>query len=469
MELISTDANVLRYGALVVATPLLWLSWRQAQCLGPASPVIKSLLSYITFAFLIMGLLLSANGGRDGEPGRSIELAADQEFISILGISLYSFVVIACCLQTGIWLRINPPRRKFHIRLRTTKGNLQRLQLTLLSALIVKFLTNYVLGWGVPALVPTNTIPLVTGFSVYLVRDGILLLIAFAIYYSRTLREHKRRGIYALIIAAVSLDVFMGSKFLLMGLAFVSAPLVIQRLRRQEFMRRTASIGLLAAVAVLLLVIYQAANTLRFLNLDDALAASEVVRQSVERAVDGGLWYAVLAITERVTGAESVVAASAMSGLFDVGISDIFLQSDFGTRYTAAVTGVEDENLAVGATLAATYTLVCNNNLLCLAGTSYSVTLALLIPVIWVIQRTGRSFELTYALALVCALTLVHAQLSSGALIIFANRLIVVYITAAGLNRLMRVEHVAADVALSTPPSARSVTRHNNHRTLRLS
>ncbi len=439
---------------LLVALPIAILSWRQAARLGHASVIVRALLLYVGLAHLAVGVAISTFGLGSGSETATNELTVDQLILTIKIIVVYSIVVIGCCLQLTF---IHGPTRTLSAErpLPYAKSDyFVYVGAAILFILALKYLVNHVMGWGVPALLPTNTIPLVTGFSVYLVRDGVLCLLAMALYeyyYSSVIRPFKQKLLLiSLLLGALISDFLIGSKFIMMGLIFVLAPIMLRRFNRLPFNKKVSTIVVALILSIPFLGVYHAANVLRFINLDTSLSSAEIFLRVVEKLdVGADLLNIIYPVLARITGAEGVALATTMIGELKATFSDILFPSDFGTRYTFAVSGIDAENLAIGATLAGTYSLACGGELFCIGVSTYLVTFLSLAAVVLIARKIALFPAVRYGVSTSLALLMVHLQMASGGILSFSNRIFVIVIVGYIMGRYLRER-------------SRSTLRHRN-------
>jgi hypothetical protein len=423
INLTDTESVLVRTCILGLGAPIAILTWRSAKQLGPSAPVIQATVAYVAFAYLLIGVLLSALPGDLTGTGGALtpSLTGRQEAQAMLTSGVYSITVLLGCLQLTRYWRESPKSPQENSRLETPA-----IVAILGTLILMKGVVNLLLGWGVPAFVPANTIPLVTGFAVYAVRDGMLVACAIALF--RTARARGTRTakfcIRALVALAVATDLLIGSKFILVGLVFLAIPTLFHVFTRQRLLMRIVSGGLALTAFCVFLIAYQAANTLRFLNLDSSIDMPTAISRSIDLSTSNlDFGRAIQAVVSRATGADGIRVATTMTNTIHVRFSDILFTSDFASRYTSAVSGVEDENLAVGATLPGTFALICDNGLTCTGATAYVVTIVFFGLVLALFRVVPLHSAVRVPTGLVLALTVVHAQLASGALVMFIGRI----------------------------------------------
>jgi hypothetical protein len=295
--------------------------------------------------------------------------------------------------------------------------------------------------WGVPALTPTNAIPMVTGISVYLVRDALLCLAATALYqcFIAIDRPTSAQRITTLgaALTFVAIDLAMGSKFAMLGMIFAAISLATRAFLKQDGPARLRTLLISAGIFVIFIPTYQAANILRFIKLDNKLDLIDIALKTTDK-VDLDIFSIIFSILGRATGAEGVATAVVLDGRLRVEFFDIFLASDFASKYTYTLSGNPDDNVAFGATLAGTYSLICRTDMGCASATTFLTTLLMLLGLVTLVVKTSFQPSVKYGVATSLALVAVHAQLASGGLLVFGQRVFVIISAGWLIEQLIR-------------------------------
>lgn len=441
-----SDTNLIYLGGMAAIGLAAAFAWRLADRLGAASIVVRALILYLCGAHLLKGWLLYHAGWlpavETGVVPRT--LTANEDVLVAELVVVYSLSVIgACILLLQCMPRISAEAALASAPLRADEDALRRILWVLAALLPYKFLINHVMRWGVPALVPTNTIPLVTGVSVYLVRDAMLCLCAAALYQGFVRLTPSNRLLRRLTIVAslgyVGLDLGMGSKFAMLGMLFAGISLTFRALLLQDARSRVKTVLWILGVFLVFLPTYQIANVLRFISLDNALSLLDLASRTADK-VDLDWVNVVFAVLGRATGAEGIAAAVVLDGRLGPGILDIFLSMDFGPRYTFALSGIGADNVAFGATLAGTYSLMCRESLACVGTWTAVVTFLLMGALLLLISSIRVKPAASYGVATSLALVAVHAQLASGGIVVFAQRILVIVVAGWLIDRAMSLD-----------------------------
>jgi hypothetical protein len=451
-----SESILLHLLGLLVTAPLVVMAWRNAERLGSSSILIRSLLLYVCGAHLIKGVMLAMI---DWEP--SVDsgivphaLTQAEAVLTAQLILIYSFAVVAACFSITSIFRQLPENRHSAVTDQASSHTLRIILVSLAAILPYKFFINHIMHWGVPALTPTNTIPLVTGVSVYLVRDATLCLCATALYQCFVVikRPSVPQKILTLVAAMtyVMLDLAMGSKFAMLGMIFAAISLATRAFLKQDGVARLRIAMISALVLLILLPTFQAANILRFVKLDNAFDLIDIVSKTSDK-IDLNITNLIFSVLSRATGAEGVAAAVELDGRLSLGFADLLFASDFGPKYTFALSGIAEDNLAFGATLAGTYSLLCRADSLCVGTYSYAVTFVLLGALAYFAARTRLQSAVKYGVATSLALVAVHAQLASGGLLLFGQRIFIILVSGWAIDFLLRKRRPAA--AASTAES----------------
>jgi hypothetical protein len=437
------DANVLHLLNLLIILPLAITMWRSASRLGPGSIILRALLLYLMGAHFGKAALLTY---AEWEPAVDAgiltrDLTESEDRLAAMLILFYSVGVMAACVSVMGLMRKTPPAPSTH----TDEDGARGLKVVLWGLAVLlpyKFFINHIMRWGVPAHVPEHTIPLITGGSVYLVRDAVMCLCAAALFQSFVVlspsprhRPLRRLAVAAALVYA-GIDLAMGSKFGMLGIVFVSASLASRAFMRQDRRGRMRTIGLSLLVLLFLMPAYQIANVLRFIPLDKGLDLLAVYDKLSDK-VDIDVVKIIFAMAGRVTGAEGVAAAVVLDGRLSPHFIDIFASSDFANQYTFALTGLDAENVAFGATLAGTYSLICRADVACVCGVSYIVTFLLMGLLCLVVARLPCRPAVRFGIASSLALIAVHSQLASGGIVTIAQRILVILVAGWSIDRLM--------------------------------
>jgi hypothetical protein len=444
-----SESTLLHLLGLLVAGPLVAMAWRSAERLGPASIIIRSLLLYICGAHLLKGMLLALVDWQPAVDAGFVPRMLTQVEAALTAqlILVNSVCVIAASLSATYLFRQAP---SIGINSAAPTGTPKEILHTILVCLIIilpyKFFINHIMRWGVPALTPTNTIPLVTGISVYLVRDALLCLCATALYQcfvSIKQPSIKLRSITLLAaLSFVAIDLAMGSKFAMLGMIFAAISLATRAFLQQDAKARIRTLLISMGVLIVFLPTYQAANILRFIKLDNGLDIIDIILKTSDK-VDLDIVNVIFSILGRATGAEGVATAVVLDGRLNIGIMDIFFASDFSSQYTYALSGNPDDNVAFGATLAGTYSLLCRADMTCISSITYFTTLILLATLIFLVVKTPFQPSVKYGVATSLALVAVHAQLASGGLLLFGQRVFVIVTAGWLIEFLIRWQRYA--------------------------
>jgi hypothetical protein len=383
------------------------------------------------------------------------DLTESEDSLAARLILFYTSGVMAACVTVLLLLRKSTPAPATHTD-EEAAGGLKTILWCLAVLLPYKFFINHVMRWGVPAHIATNTIPLVTGASVYLVRDAVMCLCASALYQSfvvldRTPRNRPLRRLTVIAaMAYVAIDLAMGSKFAMLGMVFVSASLATRAFLQQDRRGRLRTLGLSLLVLLFLVPAYQIANVLRFITLDKGLDLIAMYGKLADK-VNLDVVKMIFAMLGRATGAEGVAAAVVLDGRVSPHLIDIFASSEFGNQYTFALTGLDADNVAFGATLAGTYSMICRADLGCVGGISYIVTFLLMGALSLVVTRLPCRPSVRYGIASSLALIAVHAQLASGGIATFGQRILVIVVAGWAIDQVMHLRALRYAVRPALP------------------
>lgn len=429
--------------SILIAYPIAVHCWKKANVLGDSAIIIRALLLYIMGAQLLKGTLLTLVDWQPALDTASIprRLTEQESFQTGVIVLTYSLAVIAACLSVMLAIKASPLQSNQKIYSHETTLEERSALLYIIAPLLpFKYFINSVMRWGVPAVIPTNSIPLVTGVSVILIRDGLLCLCIASLYqnFVAPTRDGRKTRILSILatLVYVSIDLSVGSKFAMLGILFACMSLATRAFLRQGNAGKIQIILLSLATIAITLPIYQIANILRFIQLDNALDLIGIIQRTSEK-VDLDIANIIFTVLGRATGAEGVAAAVILDGNLTLNALDIFLAGEFGSQYTFALSGNPAENNAFGATLSGTYTLLCRADTACIATFTYAITVVILSSLFLIIGRLTLAPSIQYGIATSLALVAVHAQLSSGGILAFGNRIFMIFVAGWSTNLIL--------------------------------
>lgn len=292
--------------------------------------------------------------------------------------------------------------------------------------LILKWIVNIRLGWGVPATVPANSIPLLTGLLVIIVRDGALLFSYLAIYEVFNFRLNTRQKLtrILLILIFLALDSAIGSKFGLIGLMIGLAVTLSRRALLIKGRNKIYLILIFLLFIILFIPIYQFLNIFRFVRLDTNLDYYQTFITVLDKT-DIAISVSIAAIFSRVTGLEGLIQIIMYGDGLKFNFFDYLVESDFSKNYTYLSSGLDSTDMGVGASLSAVNYIFSDRTLIFYSLTTIICTLILMFSLAIVGNFvSGRRKDELFAYTCFSSLILIHMQMASGNLLHHFKQLI---------------------------------------------
>lgn len=246
----------------------------------------------------------------------------------------------------GLWM--HPKRSVGASLLRTERhsGKLELLYLVLICLIMLRIVAQYLLGIGLPGVIPTYLgIPYLTGIVSLLAGPGCFAMANIVFYLAASSGRLKHLGISGLLLLLViSTSVLVGWKQEL-----IFGPVILffyfmelQHLFSPSTRRLLLVIG--ALLSGLVLTIYPFVNEIRFALLSGS-SLVEAILDGIVNTNDNDKMV-VIEILNRITGLDAFVAAITVldtgslgiASFFGSGINDAFKEVVFGRNYEDVAT-----------------------------------------------------------------------------------------------------------------------------------
>lgn len=409
--------------------------------------LILPLVIYVGFAFVIKAMIVSLVGWQPiWQAGWIAAVPTNAEALEILWMNL--IYVTSILVAMIVALNLQPERKVTSSVVQAGSGLVIPRGLYLLFYALVglKIIVAMLFGWGRPGLVPTFTIPLVTGIANILSKDGLTtVFMVLTVIFARqqAMGKNRIRSYIGIALAYIGCDILLGLKSNLvlgcLGLLFVL--LCDARNQKSGY---TKLLGFIFFILTIFPAIYAFSNIFRFIRLDESLSwweaakSTRIYMQMGNDAGSGSGASSLEAIILRITGFEGIVAAVTIPDFY-YGVFDLVFRDDINQRYTEVMTGATDGNFAIGGTIAGSAYLLCNGNSICSIFVISSVHIPLFITILFGLFYISNDREISIGVALSLSLVIVHMQLATGALFSFVERMIIVYCVAITMKLIVSI------------------------------
>jgi hypothetical protein len=391
----------------------------------------------LTFAFPFKAVLSQCELGRD---------QVEHFFLppSIFSDSLFSAVaytlgaILALSVAVVHWQSCRIAHEKVEKQL-----NFPFMFLTISIALLIKYVAQYILIWGVPNVPSQNNVFLLTGAVAMFVKLGIFHLIIVAITAAIVSRTSKANWFVLGILSLcyLGLDFGIGSKYSLIYVMVAGVFSVAISTNRIRFsFKKLTMVTLIALTAISLYPIihnYRFAKR-RYGGRSTQKIVTEAVHMAMTRTDQNIVFGSLLGVAKRVNGFQNHAAAIIHRNALGVTWRDMISSSGATRNYTIAVTGIEHESNAFGITQSGMMAAQFENSPLKILLGSFLMNLSLYICAGWLLWRACDNVANWYAVGVSGGLFLVYFQFQGGNLAVVAKQLIVIGTTAYFCNYMFK-------------------------------
>ena len=421
---------------LVMGIISLWLFNQTAG--NPTLNRLATLASIgLTFAYPFKAILSQCELGE--EQMRDFFVPPKLFSESLLSAVAYTAgAVVALSLAVTIWRKNRASKAKKEMQL-----NYRSMFFVIGLALLIKFVAQYILIWGVPNVPSQNNVPFITGAVAMFVKLGIFHLINVAIaaaIISRTTNfNYFILGLLVLIY--LGLDFGLGSKYSLIYVLVAGIFSVAISTNQIQFSWQ--KLTAMALIAFFTMSMYPIIHNYRFAKRRSAgRTTQQVVMEAVEKAMirtDQNIVFgSVLSVAKRINGFQNHAAAVLHANSLGVTWRDMISSSDVTQNYTSAVTGIKHESNAFGITQSGMMAAQCEQSLTKIFVYSVLLNFSLYIGSVWVFLYVCKNQANWYAIGVSGGLYLVYFQFQGGNLAVIVKQLIVISSTAYFSNYMFK-------------------------------
>ncbi|MEZ6096151.1 MAG: hypothetical protein R3C03_18320 [Pirellulaceae bacterium] len=384
--------------------------------------------SYLVFAYPFKAILSQSELG--DLQRRDFYISGELFTKSLLPAVAYtSGAVISLMLVYFLVRRLDMSRFE-----RSFAPRMGRLFLFIGISLLVKFVAQHILIWGVPNQPPRNVVPLVTGAVVMYCKLGIFHLVALAItlmfIYKTKMSDKVVLG--SLIAGYLLLDFSVGSKY---SLVYVVVAMVFSiALLKNEINLGQARVVMVLVACLAIISLYPVIHNYRFARksnprLDQFSLIQKAIRLTTERSDTNIMVDSVLQVAKRINGFQNHAAAVNFSATLRPGWKELLSSAEASQSYTQAVTGIDHESNTFGITHCGMMTMMFRGNWLQVFVSGILLNLALTGLVVFSSYLITRVKANWYAAGLSNGLFLVFAQFTGGNLGFSAKQYVTILFT----------------------------------------
>ncbi len=382
----------------------------------------------LTFAFPFKAILSQSQLSRDQVMNFGIpHFLFKESLYPAIAYTLGAIFALAIITHLSCRGQFSQPKKDMRL-------NYSLIFLAIAVSLLIKFVAQYILVWGVPNVPTRNEIPLVTGATVMYCKLGVFHLINVAIATAVITRTSfaNKIGIGILTIGYLGLDFGLGSKYSLVYIIIAGVFSVAISTIKIRFNWNKAVA--MAVVALLAISLYPIIHNFRFAKRQIPNGTpTQILQRSVEMTLQKTnqnlVLASIFAVSKRINGFQNHAAAVLHKDKLNVSWDDMISSADTTRKYTIAVTGIRHESNAYGITQSGMLSMQFKNSLPPIFIGSLLLNLFVAGGVTWVAYYCCKNRSNWYAAGISLGLFLVYFQFQGGNLSFVGKQFLVIALT----------------------------------------